>query len=339
MNILFTCVGRRGYLLRYFRENMQPSDRIVATDMAPSAVALQLADCSLTVPSVYDDSYIDHLLSICREHSISAIFSLNDLELPILAAAKQRFVQIGALPVISDPEVVDICFDKYRTALWVEQQGLLSPRSFVSLSAAEAALAAGVIHFPLMLKPRWGSGSIGLEVVDDLDELKTYHHVLQKKVRRSILAQVSACDDCIIIQEFLSGDEYGVDVLNDLQGNLAAVAVKRKVAMRAGETDKAVMVDNPEVEDIGERVSQRLRHIGPLDMDVMQRSDGSYCVIELNPRFGGGFPFSYEAGVNYPKALMQWLSGSQADLSTLRQRNGLAFAKLDTLLPLPTNQK
>ena len=97
MNILFTCVGRRGYLLRYFRENMQPSDRIVATDMAPSAVALQLADCSLTVPSVYDDSYIDHLLSICREHSISAIFSLNDLELPILAAAKQRFVQLGVV--------------------------------------------------------------------------------------------------------------------------------------------------------------------------------------------------------------------------------------------------
>ena len=120
--------------------------------------------------------------------------------------------------------------------------------------------------------------------------------------------------------------------MNDLSGNNIAVSVKRKLAMRAGETDKAVTVDNPELRRIGALIGENLHHIGNLDMDIMQRANGDFCVLELNPRFGGGFPFSYEAGVNFPKAIIEWLQGRNVDPSILVPTYGKAFAKNDYLV-------
>ena len=112
--------------------------------------------------------------------------------------------------------------------------------------------------------------------------------------------------------EKLTGDEFGLDVMNDLDGRNVGVSVKKKLAMRAGETDKAVTMDLPEVREMGRRIGEALGHIGNLDVDIMQRADGAYCVLELNPRFGGGFPFSYEVGVNLPKAIIQWLKTNRS---------------------------
>ena len=334
MNILFTFAGRRTYLLKYFKENMQPGDKVVATDMQLSAPALQVADVKLQVPAVYAKDYIDRTLEICKEQQIDALISLNDLELPILAEQKKRFEEIGVKVIVSDPEVIDICFDKYKTAQWIVKQGLNAPKTYVSLTEAKAALAAGEISFPLFLKPRWGSGSIGLETVDDMDELEMVYSLLFKKVKKTILATASVGDEYIMIQEKLTGNEYGLDVMNDLEGNYVAVAVKQKLAMRAGETDKAVTVDLPEVREIGAVIGKNLKHIGNLDVDIMQRDNGDYCVLELNPRFGGGFPFSYEAGVNLPKAMMEWLRGKQTDNSILIPQYGKMFAKNDYLMPI-----
>ena len=116
MNILFTCAGRRTYLLKYFKENLSEGDKIVATDMQLSAPALQVADVKLKVPAVYDPEYVNITLRICEEQKIDALFSLNDLELPILAENKARFEAIGVKAVVSDPKVIDIAFDKYKTA-------------------------------------------------------------------------------------------------------------------------------------------------------------------------------------------------------------------------------
>ena len=102
--------------------------------------------------------------------------------------------------------------------------------------------------------------------------------------------------------------------------------------MRAGETDKAVTVDDPELRRIGALIGENLHHIGNLDMDIMQRANGDFCVLELNPRFGGGFPFSYEAGVNLPKAILEWLQGKTVDPSILRPEYGRMFAKNDYLV-------
>ncbi len=334
MNILFTCAGRRTYLLKYFKENLLSSDLIIATDMQLTAPALQIADVKIQVPSVYDSKYIDTTIDICKSYKINALISLNDLELPILSVNKHLFESIGVEVIVSSPEVIDICFDKYKTAQWIESIGLCAPQTYVRMCDVKKALSEGDIAFPLFMKPRWGSGSIGLETIDDMDELEMYYHILSKKIRKSILATASVGEEYIMIQEKLTGDEFGLDVMNDLNGKNIGVSVKKKLAMRAGETDKAVTVDLPEVKQIGARVGEKLHHIGNLDMDIMQRANGDYCVLELNPRFGGGFPFSYEAGVNFPLAIIKWLRGETVDGSILQPRYGAMFSKNDYLMEI-----
>lgn len=334
MNILFTCAGRRTYLLQYFKENMSSEDKVVATDMQLSAPALQAADVKIQVPAVYDPKYIDITLNICKEQKIDALISLNDLELPILAENKAKFEELGVKVIVSDPEVIDIAFDKYKTAKWVESIGLNAPKTYVTLASAKEALAIGEIAFPLFMKPRWGSGSIGLETIDDMEELDIYYHLLMKKIKKTILATASVGDEYIMIQEKLTGNEFGLDVINDLVGNNVAVSVKKKLAMRAGETDKAITVDLPEVREMGASIGRNLKHIGNLDVDIMQRANGDYCVLELNPRFGGGYPFSYEAGVNLPKAILLWLNGCKVDDSILQPEYRKMFSKNDYLMEI-----
>ena len=334
MNILFTCAGRRTYLLKYFKDNLAEGDKVVATDMQLSAPALQVADVKLQVPAVYDPEYVNITLNICKEQQIDALLSLNDLELPILAENKTRFEELGVKVIVSSPEVIDIAFDKYKTAQWVESLGLVAPKTYVRLEDAKRALAAGEIEFPLFMKPRWGSGSIGLESIADMEELDIYYNLLMKKIKKTILATASVGDEYIMIQEKLTGSEFGLDIMNDLEGNHVAVSVKQKLAMRAGETDKAVTVDLPEVREMGRKIGEALGHIGNLDVDIMQRADGAYCVLELNPRFGGGFPFSYEAGVNMPKAIIQWIKGEDVDPAMLQPEYGRMFSKNDYLMEI-----
>ena len=313
---------------------MQPGDKVVATDMQLSAPALQAADVKLQVPAVYHPRYIEITINICKEQKIDALISLNDLELPILAENKAKFEELGVKVIVSAPEVIDIAFDKYKTAQWVESIGLNAPKTYVTLASAKEALAKGEIAFPLFMKPRWGSGSIGLETIDDMEELDIYYHLLMKKIKKTILATASVGDEYIMIQEKLTGKEFGLDVMNDLEGNNVAVSVKQKLAMRSGETDKAITVDLPEVREMGTTIGRNLKHIGNLDVDIMQRANGDYCVLELNPRFGGGYPFSYEAGVNMPKAILQWLKGEKVDAKMLQPEFGKMFAKNDYLMEI-----
>ena len=334
MNILFTCAGRRTYLLKYFKENLSEGDKVVATDMQLSAPALQAADVKIQVPAVYDSNYVDITLGICKEQKIDLLLSLNDLELPILSENKARFEALGVKVVVSDPEVIDICFDKYKTAQWVESLGLHAPKTYVRLEDAKRALAAGEVSFPLFMKPRWGSGSIGLESISDMEELDIYYHLLFKKIKKTILATASVGDEYIMIQEKLTGAEFGLDIMNDLEGNNVGVSVKQKLAMRAGETDKAVTLDLPEVREMGRKIGQALKHIGNLDVDIMQRANGDYCVLELNPRFGGGYPFSYEAGVNMPKAIISWAKGEKVDPAILVPVYDKMFSKNDYLMEI-----
>ena len=157
MNILFTCAGRRTYLLKYFRENMQPEDRIIATDMQMSAPALQVADAKYQVPAVYADDYIDITLKICKEENVDAVISLNDLELPILADNRHLFEAIGVTVLVSSSRVVELTFDKYKSCQWLNSVGLKTPRTYLKLDDVRIAVDKKELCFPLFLKPRWGS--------------------------------------------------------------------------------------------------------------------------------------------------------------------------------------
>ncbi len=332
MNLLFTCAGRRTYLLKYFKENLTAEDKIIATDMQLSAPALQAADIKIQVPAVYDPNYIDITLDICKSYNINVLLSLNDLELPILAENKYRFEELGVKVIVSSPDVIDICFDKYKTVKWVESLGLKAPKTYVRLEDAKKAIASREVSFPLFMKPRWGSGSIGLETITDMEELDIYYNILSKKIKKSILATASIGNEYIMIQEKLPGNEFGLDIMNDLYGNNIGVSVKQKLAMRAGETDKAITRDLPEVREMGRTIGAALKHIGNLDVDIMQRANGDYCVLELNPRFGGGYPFSHEAGVNMPKAIIEWVRGEIVNPDILIPKYNRMFAKNDYLV-------
>ena len=331
MNILFTCAGRRRYLLKYFKEALQDDGVIVATDMQLSAPALSAADFAEKVPAVYAEDYIDTILAICKKYNIEALISLNDLELPILAFQRLRFEELGIKLLISSQRVIDICFDKYETAKFITSIGLRTPKTYIDFSKALSAITCGELSFPLVLKPRWGSGSIGIEFVNNLQEMKEMYGILIRKIRKSILATASVGEEYILIQEKIEGPEYGLDIMNDLHGRQMGVSVKRKISMRAGETDKAVTVDNAEIRKIGIHIGNELKHIANLDCDVLEEA-GRYYVLELNPRFGGGYPFSQEAGVNMPKAIIEWLKGNQVDKMMFQPVYGKTFAKCDYLV-------
>lgn len=331
MNILFTCAGRRTYLLKYFKEELEDSGLIVGADLQLNAPALSAADIKVQVPRVYASNYVDKILGICKEYEIRLLISLNDLELPILSAAKARFDALGVKMMVSSPDVIDICFDKKKTFDFIRRIGLNCPMTFTDYDAAVNAILDGQLKFPLILKPRWGSGSIGLEKVEDLEELEIIYRLLKKKIQRSILKEASSKNSEILIQEMIDGTEYGLDIMNNLNGEFQNVSVKQKMGMRSGETDKAITVDSKELREIGKTIAKALRHIGNLDCDILEK-EGSFYVIDLNPRFGGGYPFSHQAGVNLPKALIEWTKGNEVPVSLLSPRYGVASAKCDYLV-------
>jgi carbamoyl-phosphate synthase large subunit len=257
-------------------------------------------------------------------------------ELPLLAEHRGRFTRLGALPLISSGEVVSRCHDKLEAARLLESCGLRAPRTFATLEAAREALANGEVSFPLVIKPRWGVSSIGLQVVEDGEELELAYRLTRKQLPRTILARESAADPerCVLVQEHLAGDEYGLDVVNDLEGRHVCTFVKRKLRMRGGQTDRAVTVSDRRLEAVGRALGEKLGHVGLLDCDAFATGE-SVWVIDLNPRIGGGYPFSHAAGADFPSALIAWVKGRRADPRWLRVEPGITAARSEELLVKP----
>lgn len=335
MNILFTCAGRRHYLIEYFQKAKPKGSIIVGADMQSSAPAMALVDKKYMVPPVYATNYVEELMRICQKEKIDAIISLNDLELPILSENSELFKTLGVKVLVSSREVTDICFDKWKTVEFANGIGIETPKTYLNLQSAKRALQLGELSFPLVIKPRWGSASIGIEFPETLDELNMAYLLLEKKLFRSMLAEISKTDveNAILIQEKIEGIEYGLDVFNDLAGNNLSVYVKEKLAMRAGETDKAVLRDNRAIEEIGKRIGNHLKHIANLDCDIFERN-GKYYLLEMNPRFGGGYPFSQMSGADFPAVVYAMLGNKPLKSEWFTKRYDKAFAKCDILIPV-----
>lgn len=338
MNILFTCAGRRNYLLQYFKESLKTNGFIIAADMQQSAPAMAIADKAIVVPAIYEENYIDVILEICRKENVDALLSLNDLELPLLSSRISEFEKLGVKVVVSNEKVIELCFDKWKTKQFAEEIGLRVPKTFLELNVVKKALKEGTLSFPLVVKPRWGSASIGIEFPVDMHELELAYELLSRRLFRSSLAEASKSDmdHAILIQEKIDGIEYGVDVLNDLNGNPQQVYVKEKLAMRAGETDKSVLRNNPKIEEIGYKIGQSLGHIGNLDCDIFEK-EGQYFLLEMNPRFGGGYPFTHMSGGNYPAALLSWINGESFNFNSFSKNFDQVFSKCDTLVSVKSD--
>lgn len=333
MNILFTCAGRRNYLINYFKEALNGDGKVYATDMDITAPSLVDADVAIQVPAIYDPKYIESLKIIVKENNINAIISLNDLELPILSANKNELEALGAKVIVADSRAIDISFDKWETVRFLESIGLKSPKTFLTLSTAKTALELGELSFPLVIKPRWGSASIGIDFPEDMQELELAFKLQTLRLKRTILAKASEdkAETAILIQEKIPGKEYGIDVLNDFKGNYVGTFVREKILMRSGETDKAISIIDKRFEEVGRIIGENLKHIGNLDCDVFEYN-GDLYVLELNPRFGGGYPFSHEAGVNIPAIYLEWLKGETDVSHLINYTAGIMHSKCDRLL-------
>ncbi|RLD28363.1 MAG: hypothetical protein DRI75_06995 [Bacteroidetes bacterium] len=336
-NILFTCAGRRNYLINYFKKALDGIGNVIATDNNLLVPALIDADITVRVPDIYDKSYISTLKEIVKIYRVTAIISLNDLELPILSKHKAEFEQEGVKVLVSDEEVVAICFDKWKTFNFIKDIGLNTPKTYINLRNAIKAIENDELHFPLVLKPRWGSESIGIEYPESIEELNLFYKLQKIKLQRSILSKVSEVniEQSILIQEKLDGIEYGMDIVNDFEGDYFGTFVREKLSMRSGETDQAVSIIDDRFESIGKIIGDNLKHIGNMDCDVFLVKNELY-ILELNLRLGSGYPFSHEAGANIVATYIGWLNGS-SNAEVLKYNNykqDITFSKCDRLLKI-----
>lgn len=335
MNILLTSAGRRGYLVEYFKEALQGTGEVHVGNSTPLSPVFYYGDKSVVTPLIYDEDYIPFLKRYCKENNITAIISLFDIDLYMLAKHKEEFAREGVTVIVSDPEVIEVCNDKWETFLFCRKAGLKAPKTYCRLEDAEAALDAGELDYPVMIKPRWGMGSIAVYQADNREELEVLAKKVKREIFKSYLKYESAFDEeeCVLFQEKIKGQEYGLDVVHDLRGNHCLTVVRKKIAMRSGETDCAKVLEDEKIAAVGTAMGKALGHIGNLDMDVFVTEDDIY-VLELNARFGGGYPFSHLAGVNLPKAIVKWLKGEPLEQELVVKKPGILAQKDITMIDI-----
>lgn len=328
INVLLTSVGRRGYLVRYFKDALGDRGLVIATNSHPDASGMLAADVGIVVPRANEPGFIDALLDICRIYSIRLLMSLHDWEAPFIAEQRGRFRSVGTFPVVSDPGVIETCLDKWATFNFARRMGWSTPETVVSLAAAKDALDTGLLRFPVILKPRRGQGSVAIEIVGDLHELETQYALLAAKTARMDSNGITLRDrdEPLLVQQYLHGVDYDLEVVNDLDGNYVSVMAKKKLASRAGECELAETVEEQRLTDLGRKLGSGIGHLGVLDVDVID-ANGELSVLEFNPRFGGCYPFSHMAGANLPAAYIAWMQGMKPDPSWLHARSGVKCFK------------
>lgn len=322
MNVLLTSVGRRAYMVKYFKDALAGGGEVHVCNSDDRTVAFCYADHSVVSPLIYDESYIPFLLDYCEKNEIGLLLSLFDIDLPVLARNAEAFARIGTRVIVSDAGLVDICNDKWKTYLFLKERGFRVPKTYLSLEQVLLALDRGELHYPVIVKPRFGCGSIAMSVAEDEMALMYYFRRNTRTISRSYLQYESAAvEEKILYQECLQGQEYGVDIINDLDGNYRNSIIKKKIAMRAGETDIAQLTDEPEILRETARLGRLTGHIANMDCDVFL-VDGKPYILEMNARFGGGYPFSHMGGCDLPRAILDWASGKTVSDDLVSARTG-----------------
>ena len=319
-------------MIEYLRKALD-GEGMVHVSNSQYTYVFEYADKSVITPLCFDDEYIPFLKKYCVENEIGIIISLFDVDLPILAKNKHIFEQLGIKVIVSDYNVINICNDKWETYKFLNKNNFYVPKTYIEIDDVLTELSNNEVSYPFVIKPRWGMGSIGVYIADNEEELRVLYKKAKKAMMTSYLKYESKADfeHSIIIQEMLPGQEYGMDVINDLEGNFVSSVVRRKIAMRAGETDIAQIENNSILHGEAARLGKILGHIANLDCDVFLVNNTPY-ILEMNARFGGGYPFSHIAGVNLPMAIVKWAKGETFDAkSILKAKNEVKAYKNITL--------
>lgn len=338
MNILVTSAGRRGYIVEYFKEALAGSGKVYAGNSGAISSAFYYADECVVTPLIYDKEYIPFLLEYCKKKQITIIVPLFDIDLFVLAQSKNMFKEQGISIIVSSESVIRICNDKWSTYQFCIQNNILTAKTYLNIEEAEREIQTKKINFPVVIKPRWGMGSLAIYQADDIDEMKCLYQKCRKDIQSTYLKYEAMIDveNCVIIQEKLQGQEYGMDIINNLEGEFCCSIIRVKYAMRAGETDCAAIVKMPKMQTIAEKISRVMRHIGNMDVDLFVEEDRVY-LLEMNARFGGGYPFSHIAGINLPKAIIKWIKGEKIENEFAVQRYNRLIQKDICLIDLNTS--
>ncbi|MDF2872967.1 MAG: lysX [Anaerocolumna sp.] len=295
LNILILSCGTRNKIVQYFKKELGDRGQVMATDSSELAPALYDADKHFIVPRMNVDGYLDIILNICKENNIKGVLSLIDPELSLLTENKEAFLEIGTTPIISDYDLVEMCFDKYQFYEYLMKNGFKTIRSYIDKYKFFKDAEDGVVEYPVFVKPVRGSASINISKVTTKQEIE------------SLFSRY----DNLMIQEFMDGDEYGADTYIDiLSGEPVAIFIKHKIKMRAGETDKSVSVKDEKLFNLIKRFVKVAGFKGIIDIDIF-KVNNEYYISEINPRFGGGYPHGYECGVNVPRMIINNLEGRE----------------------------
>nr|WP_294036954.1 ATP-grasp domain-containing protein [uncultured Ruminococcus sp.] len=293
MNILILSAGTRNKIVQYFKKTLGENGKVIATDMSTIAPAIYEADKYYIVPRITEPGYIDIILDICKKENISGVLSLIDPELSLLAENEEKFKNIGTTVIGSSYELCERALDKMQMFQWLRSHGYNCAKSYVDKNEFFADVKTGKANYPVFVKPVRGSASIAISKVFDNETVDLlFDH-----------------SDNLMIQEYLDGQEIGADCYIDLlSGELVSVFTKKKIVMRAGETDKSVSFKDEKLFELIKKFVNESGWRGQIDIDIFE-INGEYHISEVNPRFGGGYPHAYECGADHMKLIVNNLNG------------------------------
>ena len=289
LDVLVTAASRRVPLIQAFRAALSSSGlrgRVLATDVNPLSPAVHIADGWHRVPLASDPAYVDELVALCRREHVSLLVPTIDQELEVLSRSVDRFAGVGTRVAVSPEDTNRICDDKYDTCVYLRARGIAAAASFLPLQLPVEP------RFPLFVKPRIGRGGIGAFPARNARELEFFLEYV----------------DTPIIQEYLDGPEFTIDMLCDFDGRPLAIVPRERVVIRAGVIDRGRTVQDERLIDLARRVAGVLRCVGAVN--VQCRLVGEQPVVfEINPRFSGGIPLTIAAGADFPRLLVELTAG------------------------------
>lgn len=293
ISVLILSAGTRNKIVQYFKKTLGENGKVIATDMSTIAPAIYEADKYYIVPRITEPGYIDIILDICKKENISGVLSLIDPELSLLAENEEKFKNIGTTVIGSSYELCERALDKMQMFQWLRSHGYNCAKSYVDKNEFFADVKTGKANYPVFVKPVRGSASIAISKVFDNETVDLlFDH-----------------SDNLMIQEYLDGQEIGADCYIDLlSGELVSVFTKKKIVMRAGETDKSVSFKDEKLFDLIKKFVNESGWRGQIDIDIFE-INGEYHISEVNPRFGGGYPHAYECGADHMKLIVNNLNG------------------------------
>lgn len=331
--IIISSAGRRLYLIDWFREAFEAlgvEGRVVVAENDPKSSSASYGDVGRWLPRYDDPEYGPELLRLVAEFDAKVFVSANDYELMhvhvnsgLADTLRQRSVLVPGVSALWQAG----CVDKLKMARMLASIGVPTP---ATISGADNCgideLSAQFDEF--VVKHRFGSGSSGLRFVSG-------EHVRHAVAEAALSAPAAhghpPTSDDVVVQPKLAGTEYGVDIIGSLTGDgmLSGVLARRKLRMRAGETDKAVTVDSAPFAQVSELISQASKLTGLIDVDMFVDDSGEVSVIDINPRFGGGYPFVHLAGADVPLYYLAQAYGFDIGEGWSRYGLGVVSAKYE----------